>query len=187
METKKEIRKRILKQRRECPPEIRHEASGRIVHSVLQHPWFAEASDIYAYADFDGEAETRTLIETALREGKRVWLPKVRGEDMEFYPVMSMDSLSEGAFGILEPSAKDVSASENAAGKSLMLLPGVAFDRAGNRIGYGRGYYDRYLAVCPGIPKIALAFEFQITDRIPAEHTDIKADLIITEKGVLQL
>ena len=105
---------------------------------------------------------------------------------MEFYPVSSMNSLSEGAFGILEPSAKDVSASENAAGKSLMLLPGVAFDKAGNRIGYGRGYYDRYLAGCPGISKIALAFEFQITDRIPAEHTDIKADLIITEKGVLQ-
>ena len=72
METKKEIRKRMLKLRRECLPEIRHDASGRIARSVLQHPWFAEASDIYAYADFDGEAETRALIETALREGKKI-------------------------------------------------------------------------------------------------------------------
>lgn len=186
METKKEIRKRLLRQRRECPPEFRRAASGQIMGKVLQHPWFTEAEVIYAYVDFDSEVETRALIETALDKGKSVWLPKVQGEDMEFYPAVSVDKLEAGAFGILEPPAGDALTLRTRAERSLMLLPGIAFDRTGNRIGYGKGYYDRYLACHPGIPKIALAFDLQIIDEIPAVHTDVRADLIITEKGVLQ-
>lgn len=186
METKREIRTRVLRQRRECPPAIRHAASLQIAERILHHPWYARAEDVYAYVDFDGEVETRALIEAALHAEKRMWLPKVQGADMGFYPVSSMDMLTAGAFGILEPPAKDAATSKADDGRSLMLLPGIAFDRAGNRIGYGKGYYDRFLAGRPGVPKIALAFEFQIMEGIPAEHTDVRADLIITEKGVLQ-
>ncbi len=186
METKKEIRKRILIQRRNYPAAARHAASQKITERILRHPWYIRAEDVCAYVDFDAEVETRPLIEAALHEGKAVWLPKVQGADMKFYLVTSMDKLTAGAFGIPEPPEEKSMTFPGEEERILMLLPGIAFDRTGNRIGYGKGYYDRFLAGYPGIPKIGLAFEFQVAKGIPAEHTDVRVDLIITERGVLK-
>lgn len=194
METKKEIRKEVLKRRRECPIQTRHTFSEIIAEKIVCHPWFKEAESIYCYVDFDGEVETRNMIETAFKTGKQVYVPKVHGSWMQFYPVMSLNDLKPGSFGILEPvisekyqnHTKQVSSeNDSALGKALMIMPGIAFDADRNRIGYGRGYYDKYLKEHPGFRTIALAFECQIVERIPAETLDIRPQQIITEMRML--
>ena len=98
---------------------------------------------------------------------------------MKFYQITSYDDLEAGYFGILEPKeeCKEVNVSEN----SIVIMPGVAFDRKGNRIGYGKGYYDKYFSRYPEVYKIAIAFSMQIVDEIPADEFDIKANCVVTD------
>lgn len=181
VQQKKEIRKEILKKRRACPEEERAFRSSVITEKVTGHPWFQESASIYCYVDFDSEVKTRALIETALVMRKQVFVPKVQGSEMEFYPISALEQLKIGSFGILEPEAHLPVPVEKEGAAVLMIMPGVAFDCERNRIGYGGGYYDRYLKKHAGFRTIALAFECQITDRLPAEETDIRPECVITE------
>lgn len=174
--------------------QIRRTFSEIIAEKVVGHPWFKEAERIYCYVDFDGEVETGNIIETALKTGKQVYVPKVHGMEIMFYPITSLDDLETGSFGILEPAISEkyqnytgqVSLdSGDVSIKVLMLMPGIAFDTNRNRVGYGRGYYDKYLKEHSGFRTIALAFESQIVEHIPAEDTDISPQHIITEARML--
>ena len=100
---------------------------------------------------------------------------------MDFYEISSFSELGSGTFGIMEPTGERKAIFDE---KGLMILPGAAFDRLGNRIGYGKGCYDRYLAAHGKIRTIGAAFEFQILDRIKPEKTDVRVDLLATEKGM---
>jgi len=178
MESKKDIRKRVL-EKRNCIPDKEWEDKSRLIcEKVVTHPFFLQADAIYCYADYRREVATRQIMEYAWKIGKKVATPKVLGDVMEFYYIQSFDDLEEGYKGIAEPKQTNLAYDENV----LVIMPGAAFDKTCNRIGYGRGYYDKYLQAHPNYKTIALAFECQMVETIPAEALDICPDIIITEE-----
>ena len=180
---KKEIRAEVKKRRREADEETLHEKSLQILERFRQLSAYKDASLLLAYVDAKREVETRLLMRCAWDDGKKVAVPRVDGDGiMHFYYLRSLKDLEPGAFGIMEPRA-DCRICEPEEG--LLLMPGVAFDEQGHRVGYGGGYYDRYLEKHPHLIHIALAFEFQIFPEVPSEKHDISPDLIVTENRIL--
>ena len=180
---KKEIRAEVKKRRREADEETLHEKSLQILERFRQLSAYKDASLLLAYVAAQREVETRLLMRCAWDDGKKVAVPRVDGDGiMHFYYLRSLKDLEPGAFGIMEPRA-DCRICEPEEG--LLLMPGVAFDEQGHRVGYGGGYYDRYLEKHPHLIHIALAFEFQIFPEVPSEKHDICPDLIVTENRIL--
>lgn len=196
LETKREIRTRIKKERAELPTEVRQAWSDKIFSAVVEHPLYMQAEEIYCYVSFGEEVATNALVEYSRKMGKKVAVPKILVDnspkklesegrtgtfhEMEFYYIDSMDELAEGYYGILEPPKV-----RKASGKHvLVIMPGVAFDRHGGRIGYGKGFYDTYLKKHPGYRRVALAYEMQCLDMVPSEEHDIRPEIIITEKEI---
>lgn len=139
----------------------------------------AETDTVYAYYSLPDEVNTHQLLDELLRQGKSVFLPKVIGaETMTWHPYEGRQSLHEGAFGIMEPTtgACDVA---GVLSRSCILVPGVAFDAEGHRLGRGRGYYDRFLATHSYIYKIGVCFDFQKVGEVPCDSFDISVDEVI--------
>ena len=154
---------------------------------------YKKSGCIFTYISMKSEVDTRKMIRQAWQDGKRVFSPKVEGKGMEFLEIFSMEGLVESKFGVLEPNGEKQSLRPGLISKKLketklMLIPGLAFDLSGNRIGYGAGYYDRYLAKHSEeeFVKIALAFDFQVMDQIASYDNDIKVNGIITPTRVIQ-
>lgn len=186
-ETKKEIRKRYLKIREEIPEAERKEAQQKIVERLVTCPVYEKADRIYSYVSFGSEADTYVLMEESIRRGKKVAVPKVLGPGkMEFYYIGDMRDLGPGFASISEPAAR----CERAPApdhRSLVIVPGSAFDRKGTRIGYGGGYYDAWLSACPQCARVALAFSAQCSEEyLPSEPHDISMDAVITEKELIK-
>ena len=181
--TKKEIRAIVKKNRREATPEQIRENSNEICKQFLNLPEYKEAKVVFAYMDCKNEVETKMVIEQCWRDGKTVAVPKVFGEIMKYYVITSYDDLEEGYFGIPEPKHEQLN--EIVCDDGLMILPGVAFDNCRHRVGYGGGFYDRYLEAHPGMKKIAFAFEFQMFESVPFEVFDRQPEKIITEKRII--
>lgn len=190
METKALIRKRALQVRDGLTPKERAQKSTRIIHKIIEHDRYQQADSILVYVNYKSEVETTGLIETALKDGKAVYCPRVQGKEMEFYRIHAIQELVDGYKGIREPvENKDkIFVMEETAGKkksdSLMIMPGSAFDEQRNRIGYGGGYYDKYLEKHPLLYTIALGFQCQIQKSIPADTFDWKPDVIVTECNI---
>lgn len=182
---KKEIRALIYKARKEMSEETWKKATDKICDSVLKTQMFQEAEEIYCYMDYNHEVGTRQIIENSWRLQKKVFVPKVLGREMEFFEISSFDDLAPGMKGILEPvrTSEDNKGSGN---RGLMIMPGVAFDRSLHRIGYGGGFYDRYLETHRGLQKLAVAFTYQVLDEVPAEAFDICPDVLVTESAVYE-
>lgn len=162
-----------------------HEASIRIMEKLTELPAWRESDILLAYVDAKREVETRLLMQQAWNEGKKVAAPRVDGNGiMHYYYLNSLDELEPGSFGIMEPK-ENCRICELEEG--LMLMPGVAFDENCHRVGYGGGYYDRYLEKHPGLLHIALAFEFQMFPEVPFEDHDILPELIVTERRILKV
>lgn len=181
MEEKKLIRKQIFAARKERTDEEIREMSRLVTETVTGLPVFLEASRILAYVDYNHEVMTGEIIEAAWKLGKEVAVPKVSGKDMIFYKLTDFAQLESGYYGIREPARGEIVDWE----KGLMIMPGVAFDEENHRVGYGGGFYDRFLEKHPQIDTVALAFEFQILPQVPYESTDILPCQIVTEKRVL--
>ena len=181
MEEKKEIRKQIFKARKEHSDSWIQEKSRRITEILTQLPEYREASRIMAYADYNHEVITHYIIEQAWKDGKEVAVPKVFGKDMIFYKLTDFGQLESGYFGIPEPKEDGEQVSWEDA---MMVMPGVAFDVNCNRIGYGGGFYDRFLEKHPRIRRVAVGFSFQILMEVPTEPTDICPQVIVTEETV---
>lgn len=182
-EGKKAFRKEVKDRRAARTKEQIHQMSERIAERFLALPQYQEASCIYAYMDCKQEVETARIIRQAWADGKRVAVPRVRGEIMDYHYIDSFSQLEDGYFGIREPRQElPVAKEENA----LMILPGVAFDEALHRVGYGGGFYDRYQEAYPKLVRIALAFEFQVFPQVPFEGFDKKPMKIITEKRCME-
>ena len=135
-------------------------------------PEFRNAQRILAYADYNHEVMTGFMIEEAWKQGKEVAVPKVVGQDMVFYKLTDFAQLEKGYFGIPEPAHGEIVQWEDA----MMIMPGVAFDPQNHRVGYGGGFYDRFLEKYPMIKRVAVAFEFQILPSVPTEPTDISPE-----------
>lgn len=180
---KKTIRKEVLRQRGELSETERKKAAFLVAERILGHQWYYLSESILGFMPYGSELDVCEILQDALSKGKKLYLPRVEGEEMQFYRVDSLNDLVEGYKGILEPKG-DTEAfvyTENIAAQTLMLMPGVAFDGLRNRIGYGRGYYDRYLQEKDELQlrTIAVGFQCQMVDEIPAEELDIKPYQVI--------
>ena len=181
METKKLIRKEIFKRRKEALQEHLDAWSSTIVDKVIATDMYKKCDTIYTYVAYKREVETKGLIEQAWKDGKKVAVPRVEGKVMNFYYITSFEELEKSDMGIPEPAPVNPADVEYA----LMVMPGVAFDRTMNRIGYGGGYYDKYLEEHTHLGRLAVAFEFQFVDGpLPTEPTDICPEMIITEANI---
>lgn len=137
------------------------------------------AENICVYMDAFGEVETGEIINRLAADGKKIFVPCVDGDDIFISPLTK--SLERGAFGIREPQQKERFDKTKI---DVFLIPALAFDRSGSRVGFGRGYYDKLLCGTNSL-KIGLIYSFQLTEEIRAEKHDIKADYIITESTVI--
>lgn len=142
-------------------------------------PMLADAKTIVAYYSLPDEVDTHRFIDELLADGKTVYLPKVvSDEDMVLCRFTGAESLQEGAFGIMEPVGAQISTDEAI---DVVLVPGMAFDGDGNRLGRGKGYYDRFLKSLshPRPQLIGVCFDFQKVDVVPTEPTDVKVDVVV--------
>jgi 5-formyltetrahydrofolate cyclo-ligase len=179
------LREKMRALRRQLDPAWKAAASQAIVSHLEALPVFQQARVIHTYVAWRNEVDTHDLIRRLLREGRRIAVPKVETAtgQLQQYFIADFSELQNGAFGILEPSP-DPDRLAAPSQFDLVLVPGLAFDRAGNRLGMGKGHYDRFLAEVR-TPKIALAFEFQLVEKLPVEAHDQRVNMIITEKNVL--
>ena len=176
---KKEIRARVIERRKRLTAEEIAEKSGRICARILKTDAFEKTEAVYVYMDCKGEVSTRPLIEAAWKLGKKVAAPRVQGDEMAYYYIESYQDVAPGYFGIPEPVSSCGEAHDEGA---LLIVPGVGFDAKRHRCGYGKGFYDRYLEVHNGHTTVAVAFEFQLVDEVPAQEYDILPQYLITEQ-----
>lgn len=174
--SKDHIRKEVKEKRMNLSLAEAHQKNESIFHKVIASNVFRQAECIYCYVSLQQEVSTIKLIDYALSIGKSVAVPRVDGRNMDFYYINSMDDLVPGCMKILEPKTYCQPAREKHA---LVILPGLAFDNAGNRIGYGGGYYDRYLEDKPDSFKLGVAFDFQMYPQLPYETFDCLVDQVI--------
>lgn len=191
---KKSIREKSLKLRNDLSVAEREEKSKSIRDKLFALKSYMEAGMILSYTAYQSEVYTLPVIEQALLDGKKVFCPKVQGEDMEFYQIENAEMLEAGYKGILEPSDISVERSlqevlkQERGTQILMLMPGCAFDKNCGRLGYGKGFYDRYLKRNRNITmsKVALSYECQIWPEVPQDERDVRPDMVITEETVYQ-
>ena len=181
MERKQAIRNKVFEIRKEVPDTEILEKSRNITEKVIELQEWKEASCIFAYMDFNKEVMTGELIEMAWEQGKQVAVPKVKGKKMTFHYITDFSQCETSNFGIAEPMEGLPEADTTDA---LIIVPGVGFDKDRHRIGYGGGYYDRFLSVHSERPTAAVAFSWQVLEEIPIEPTDIKPDYLITEHEI---
>ena len=137
---------------------------------------YCKAQTIYGYLPYNQEVRTVPMLEQALRDGKRVAVPKVYGDEMKFIYMDDLSKVSAGYAGIPEPVA-DAPVADDAT--ALVLMPGLAFDPQGHRIGYGGGFYDKFLAAEPEHPTLALCYDFQMLEELETEEFDIPVDTVL--------
>lgn len=148
-----------------------------IFNKIIELKEYKESKMILIYVSLNDEVDTFKLIEHSLEIGKEVAVPKCEGDNILFYNIKTLLDLQEGRFRILEPRTNEVVDNFS---DSICIIPGIAFDKENNRIGYGRGFYDRFLEEYDGI-KIGLAYRECICDKIDNETTDIKMDIVLTD------
>jgi 5-formyltetrahydrofolate cyclo-ligase len=183
MEKKENVRKRILSLRKQLSEDERAAKSNIICSKLLHADWYASSRQILVYSAVLKEVDLSAFIRMAWHDGKILYFPKVFGVEMEFFRADAMDELQKGSFGVLEPM--DESHPYQAAEQNIVLVPGAAFSEQGARIGYGKGYYDRYFGRWKrkDIPytAIGLAFDFQVIKEFKTDSNDIDMHWIITE------
>ena len=190
--TKDEIRIH-QKQLRDHQPKLEQIANSQAIQQRLfETKVYQHCKTIFTFVSFRSEVDTKNIIQKAFVDQKKVMVPKVESQTMDFYEIKSLEELTPNKMGILEPRGDfntcyrpltlELDQSEK-----LMLLPGLAFDLSGNRIGYGGGYYDRYLSQYKetNFYKVALAYDFQVMEQVVSQEYDIKADLILTPSSYI--
>ena len=186
METKNAIRTLLREKRNALTLEEHTRYSDIIIKKLLSLGEFLASENLLLYSSYAKEVETATIMTQAWEQGKKVYCPKVlSGHQMEFYSISSPDDLSEGYKGIREPKDSELFCADSK--NVLMIVPMTGFDQNRNRLGYGKGYYDRYLENRKNIITIGLAFECQKWDgKLPVSTYDIPLNKIITEKNIYE-
>ena len=185
-EKKAALRKRVLRERDSLSAEARERGDILLTERILGHQWFYRSDCILCYVSYGSEISTRGILAEALKAGKKVYVPKVLQcsvREMDFFRIESLQELLTGYKGIPEPAGNTerYACTPERAGRTLMLMPGVAFDSLRNRIGYGKGFYDRYLADKPllQLRTIAVGYQCQLLGELPVADTDIRPYQII--------
>ncbi len=173
---KKALRREIREKKRAMTADeilCRSEKLGRMFFASEA---YQKAKTIYGYLPYNQEVYTVPMLERALQDGKRVAVPKIYGDTMRFIWLEDLSRVEKNAMGIPEPIADGPVADDTAA---LVLMPGVAFDQEGHRIGYGGGFYDKFLAAEPNHPTLALCYDFQMLKHLETEEFDIPVDQVL--------
>lgn len=173
---KKALRKKIREQKRAMTPAQIEEASRKLAEQFLATEAYRNAKTVYGYLPYNQEVRTVPILEQALADGKRVAVPKVYDDEMRFICLTDLAQVETGYAGIPEPIGDGPVADDPTA---LVLMPGLAFDREGHRIGYGGGFYDKFLAAEPTHPTVALCYAFQMVEELPTEEFDVPVDLVL--------
>lgn len=187
MQDKAGLRRELLRRRDHIPPVVRKVKDREIEARLYGLDEFISAKVIFFFASFRTEADTSGMITKSLQEGRKVILPKVEGKDLGLYEIKGIAELRPGYMDIPEPSVLSDDRRADINEVDLIIIPGAAFDEAGNRIGYGGGYYDRLLSgLQKDIPVVAPAYEEQVEDCIPSEPHDIRVQMIVTDRRVIR-
>ena len=173
---KKELRRSIRERKRAMTEEEIVSRSEKLGVLFAQSEAYKNAKTIYGYLPYNQEVRTVPILEQALMDGKKVAVPKVYGDEMKFLYLDDLTKVSKGYAGIPEPIADGPVADDETA---LVLMPGLAFDPQGHRIGYGGGFYDKFLAAEPNHPTLALCYEFQLLPELDTEEHDIPVDTVL--------
>lgn len=173
---KKELRRKIRQQKLAMTEDQILSASMCLAEQFLSTKQYAEAKSVYGYLPYNQEVRTVPILQRALDDGKRVAVPKVYGDEMRFIYITGFDGLENSDMGIPEPVDDGPVADDPAA---LVLMPGLAFDSQGHRIGYGGGFYDKFLAAEPNHPTVALCYDFQMMPQLQTDEFDIPVDLVL--------
>ena len=172
---KKEIREKYLNIRKNININKKQQYNHEILNRIINLPEYKKCKLLLSYVSLKDEVDTLKIIQHSLETGKQVAVPKCERETINFYYINSLKELKKGSFGIYEPeSKKQVTNFEN----SICIVPGVCFDKEKNRVGYGKGYYDRFLETYKGF-KTGLTYKECICDKISTDKYDIKMDKII--------
>jgi len=181
-QAKRAIRDEVLAVRNALPADERAAMSAAITERLLGLPEAAFAATVMAFWSFGSEVDTSPLIDRLLADERTVVLPRIEGADVVPVAYQRGDPVVATTFGSMEPAAGRVLGPDEL---DLVVVPGVAFDRDGNRVGYGGGFYDRLLPrLRPGVPAVGLAFGLQVVDRVPSGGTDRRVHAIVTEAEV---
>ena len=183
---KKILRKEIIEKRNNINLVKREEKDKKIFNKFYETQYYNEAENIFIYISYASEINTKEIINKALKDNKKIYVPRTefKTRNMDAVRITSLDNLVESAYGILEPSTEMPHIDPNEL--DLIVVPGVAFDRNGGRMGYGAGFYDRYFKKInkeniSKIVKLALAYEVQMLDKVPMNEQDVPVNYIITE------
>lgn len=171
---KKTLRTHIKALKKAHTKENLQEQSEVILRKLESHPAFTEAENVMLYSSLPDEVQTHAFLEK-WRNKKKIILPTVVGDDIVAVELSSETDFAVGDFNILEPQNEPYKGSYD-----LIVVPGVAFDRKGNRIGRGKGYYDRFLCKHQNVTKIGICFDFQLIDEVPTEDNDIRMNEVIS-------
>ncbi|MBQ7835398.1 MAG: 5-formyltetrahydrofolate cyclo-ligase [Ruminiclostridium sp.] len=174
---KKELRKELLSRRRNMDKAYKQSCDNLIYHKLIGCAEIIAADTVLTYISTEIEVDTVKFIETMLKKGKTVAVPRCEGKNMRFIRINGFDSLKKGAFGILEPVGNDEVTDFKS---SVCITPALSFNRDGYRLGYGGGYYDRFSADYSGI-MIGICYE-DFVDEIPVEEFDRPVSILITDK-----
>ncbi len=186
---KQKLKDDIFRKRKSLSKMEAEEKSCITKEKLYSMPLFKKSKNILTYVSFNNEVDTISIIKELLtKKEKNVLVPYVDKDKLvQISKINSFDDLEPKTFGILEPrenKIKNFDINE----LDLVVVPGIAFDKNGHRIGYGYGYYDKFLKnLNKNTAKIALAFDFQIVDKIPEEKHDVPMDIIVTEKRILKI
>ena len=180
---KNQLRKKYLAQRKELDEKYRSHAECRALQNLVSTKEFSLADKIFLYYPIKSEADPLPLLEIAQKQGKKVAFPKCNKEDfsMKFFEITSRGDFSLGAYNIPEP--KDELCVLEPDKKTLCVVPALLYSKDGHRLGYGKGFYDRFLANFDGV-SVGFTYDVFVADELPHDAFDLKLDMIITEKGV---
>jgi len=185
MQTKTELRATCKALRDAIPEAERMDKSGRLCRLLFDSEIYKAAQSVFCFVGFGSEIHTRFLLAHSLASGKRVAVPRTgKAGHMDFIAINSLEDMQISPFGVPEPSHGAIALPD---AQTLMLLPGLAFGRDGFRVGYGRGFYDRYLSRVQTMKNVGICFAAQLLDAVPHDAYDIAADAILTEEGWVQI
>ena len=173
---KKELRAQIRALKRAMTEEQIVSKSEKLGELFAESELYKNAKTIYGYLPYNQEVRTVAMLEQAIRDGKKVAVPKCYGDTMNFIYMDDLSKVESGYAGIPEPIADDPVADDKTA---LVLMPGMAFTKNGDRMGYGGGFYDKFLAAEPEHPTLALCYDFQMVESLPTEEYDIPVDCVL--------
>ena len=180
MTAKQQIRKKYKTLRNEMSNSEVREKSDQICKRIISIELFQNAEKILAYAPLGNEVDIRLVIEEGWKQNKHIAFPKVFGDTMKYFEISDFSELEEGTFHVMEPKEDHPIDWSDA----LVLVPGVAFDRKKNRMGYGKGYYDRFFEGKSGCIELGVAYELQVAEQLTTEENDLPMSYLVTEKNL---